>query len=157
MNFMPFQEFIPKFKETYANSPKIKGTAVFLIRDVKSIPSYITQTMFSHGIIYEDNVFVSIAGRNDPFGITGFYRDDMAFGLRSFEIQFGYMEVITADDILREAGIDERAVYYGLEDISAKSIFWKMFSLIKRVSPTYIKFYEFPPDKLHGVITKITM
>ncbi|MBI5408821.1 MAG: KUP/HAK/KT family potassium transporter [Nitrospirae bacterium] len=157
MNFMPFQEFIPKFKEAYATAPKIKGTALFLIRDVKNIPSYITQTMFSHGIIYEDNVFVSIAGRNDPFGITGFYRENMAFGLRSFEIQSGYMEVITVDDILREAGIDERAVYYGLEDISAKNILWKFFSLIKRVSPTYIKFYEFPPEKLHGVITKITM
>jgi KUP system potassium uptake protein len=157
MNFMSFQEFIPKFKEAYASAARIKGTAVFLIRDVRSIPSYITQTMFSHGIIYEDNVFVSIVGRNDPFGITGFYRDDMAFGLRSFEIQFGYMEVLTADDILREAGIEERAVYYGLEDISAKNIFWKMFSLIKRISPTYIKFYEFPPEKLHGVITKISM
>ena len=157
MNFMPFQEFIPKFKEAYATAPRIKGTALFLIRDVKTIPSYITQTMFSHGIIYEDNVFVSIVGRNDPFGITGFYRENMAYGLRSFEIQFGYMEVITADDILREAGIDERAVYYGLEDISAKNIFWKMFSLIKRISPTYIKFYEFPPEKLHGVITKVVM
>ncbi len=157
MNFMSFQEFIPKFKEIYATSPKIKGTALFLIRDVKNIPSYITQTMFSHGIIYEDNVFLSITGRNDPFGITGFYREDMAFGIRSFEIQFGYMEVITADDILREAGIEERAVYYGLEDISANNIFWKIFSLIKRVSPTFIKFYEFPPEKLHGVITKVTM
>jgi KUP system potassium uptake protein len=157
MNFTPFQEFIPKFKEAYATSPKIKGTALFLIRDVRNIPSYITQTMFSHGIIYEDNVFVSITGRNDPFGITGFYREDIAFGIRSFEIQFGYMEVITADDILREAGIEERAVYYGLEDISAKNIFWKIFALIKRVSPTFIKFYEFPPEKLHGVITKVTM
>ncbi|RJQ14152.1 MAG: potassium transporter Kup [Nitrospiraceae bacterium] len=157
MNFMSFQEFIPKFKEAYATSPKIKGTALFLIRDVKNIPSYITQTMFSHGIIYEDNVFVSISGRNDPFGITGFYRDDMAFGLRSFEIQAGYMEVIAADDILREAGIDERAVYYGLEDISAKNPAWKGFSLIKRVMPTFIKFYEFPPEKLHGVITKVNM
>ncbi|MBI5741247.1 MAG: KUP/HAK/KT family potassium transporter [Nitrospirae bacterium] len=157
MNFMPYQEFIPKFKEAYATSPKIRGTALFLVRDVRNIPSYITQTMFSHGIIYEDNVFVSISGRNDPFGITGFYREDMAFGLRSFEIQAGYMEVITADDILREAGIDERAVYYGLEDISAKNIFWKIFALIKRVSPTFIKFYEFPSEKLHGVITKITI
>jgi KUP system potassium uptake protein len=157
MNFMSFQEFIPKFKEAYATSPKIKGTALFLIRDVKYIPSYITQTMFSHGIIYEDNVFVSITGRNDPFGITGFYREDLAFGIRSFEIQFGYMEVITADDILREAGIEERAVYYGLEDISAKNIFWKIFALIKRISPTFIKFYEFPPEKLHGVITKVMM
>jgi KUP system potassium uptake protein len=157
MDFMSFKEFIPKFKEAYATSPKIKGTALFLIRDVRNIPSYITQTMFSHGIIYEDNVFLSITGRNDPFGITGFYREDMAFGIRSFEIQFGYMEVITADDILRQAGIDERAVYYGLEDISAKNIFWKIFALIKRVAPTFIKFYEFPPGKLHGVITKVVM
>jgi KUP system potassium uptake protein len=157
MNFMPFQEFIPKFKEAYATSPRTRGTALFLIRDVRTIPAYITQTMFSHGIIYEDNVFVSIAGRNDPFGITGFYRDDMAFGLRSFEIQFGYMEVIAADDILSEAGIDERAVYYGLEDISARNPVWKIFSLIKRVMPSFIKFYEFPPEKLHGVITKVTM
>ncbi|RJR17605.1 MAG: potassium transporter Kup [Nitrospiraceae bacterium] len=157
MKFMPFQEFIPKFKETYATSPLIKGTALFLIRDVKTIPAYITQTMFSHGIIYEDNVFVSIVGRNDPFGITGFYRENMAYGIRSFEIQFGYMEVVTAEKILREAGIDERAVYYGLEDISAKNIFWKIFSLIKRISPTFIKFYEFPPEKLHGVITKVNM
>ena len=157
MDFMPFQEFIPKFKETYATSPKIEGTALFLIRDVREIPSYITQTMFSHGIIYEDNVFLSITGRNDPFGITGFYREGMAFGIRSFEIQFGYMEVITADDILREAGIEERAVYYGLEDIFATNVFWKIFALIKRISPTFIKFYEFPPEKLHGVITKVVM
>ncbi|HBH60773.1 MAG TPA: potassium transporter Kup [Nitrospiraceae bacterium] len=157
MNFMPFQEFIPKFKEAYATSPRIQGTALFLIRDVTTIPAYITQTMFSHGIIYEDNVFVSIVGRNDPFGITGFYRENMAYGIRSFEIQFGYMEVVTAESILREAGIDERAVYYGMEDISATNIFWKIFALIKRVSPTFIKFYEFPPEKLHGVITKVNM
>ncbi|MDH4028472.1 MAG: KUP/HAK/KT family potassium transporter, partial [Nitrospirota bacterium] len=157
MNFMPYQEFIPKFKEIYSTSPRIKGTALFLIRDVRSIPAYITQTMFAHGIIYDDNLFVTIVGRNDPYGITGFYRENLAYGIRSFEIQFGYMEVIAVDDILREAGIDERAVYYGLEDISAKNIFWKLFSLIKRVSPTYIKFYDFPPEKLHGVITKVSL
>jgi len=113
--------------------------------------------MFLHGILYEDNTFVSLVSRSDPFGIIGFYREDIASGIRSFEIQAGYMELIAAEDILREAGIEERAVYYGLEDISAKNIFWKIFSLIKRISPTFIKFYEFPPEKLHGVITKITM
>jgi KUP system potassium uptake protein len=157
MKFMPFEEFIRKFNRAYAAAPKIKGTSLFLIRDIKSIPSYITQTMFLHGILYEDNIFVSLVSRSDPFGIIGFYREDIANGLRSFEIQAGYMELITAEDILREAGIEERAVYYGLEDISAKNIFWKIFALIKRVSPTFIKFYEFPPEKLHGVITKITM
>jgi KUP system potassium uptake protein len=157
MKFTPFEEFIRKFNTAYVAAPKIKGTALFLIRDIKSIPAYITQTMFLHGILYEDNIFVSLVSRSDPFGIIGFYREDIANGIRSFEIQAGYMELITAEDILREAGIEERAVYYGLEDISAKNIIWKIFSLIKRISPTFIKFYEFPPEKMHGVITKITM
>ncbi|MBI5055843.1 MAG: KUP/HAK/KT family potassium transporter [Nitrospirae bacterium] len=157
MNFMPFEEFIKKFNNAYTTAPKIRGTALFLIRDIQSIPPYITQTMFSHGIVYEDNIFISIMSRSDPYGVIGFYREDIANGIRSFEIQVGYMELISAEDILREAGIDERAVYYGLEDISAKNPVWKFFSLIKRVMPTFIRFYEFPTEKLHGVITKVTM
>ncbi|MBI4849206.1 MAG: KUP/HAK/KT family potassium transporter [Nitrospirae bacterium] len=157
MNFMPFAEFIEKFNNAYATAPKIRGTALFLIRDIQNIPPYITQTMFSHGIVYEDNIFISIMSRSDPYGVIGFYREDIANGIRSFEIQVGYMELISAEDILREAGIDERAVYYGLEDISARNPVWKFFSLIKRVMPTFIRFYEFPTEKLHGVITKVTM
>jgi KUP system potassium uptake protein len=157
MDFMPFDEFIRRFNTAYSTEPRIKGSALFLIRDIKTIPPYITQTMFSHGIVYEDNIFLSIVSRSDPFGIVGFYREDIANGLRSFEIQMGYMEVVSAEDILRHADIDERAVYYGLEDISAGNPVWKAFALIKRVMPTFIKFYEFPPEKLHGVITKVVM
>ncbi|MDO8283126.1 MAG: KUP/HAK/KT family potassium transporter [Thermodesulfovibrionia bacterium] len=157
MTFMPFAEFIKKFNLSYAAGPRIKGTALFLLKDVKNIPPYITQTMFSHGIMYEENIFISIMSRSDPFGITGFYREDLAKGLRFFEIQAGYMELVSAEDILLEEGIEERAVYYGLEDISAGHIVWRIFSLIKRTMPTFIKFYDFPPEKLHGVITKVRM
>ncbi len=157
MNFMPFEQFIQKFNTTYSMAPKIKGTALFLLRDIKTIPGYITQTMFSHGIMYEDNIFLSIVSRRDPFGVVGFYREDIGSGLRVFEIQAGYMERFSAEEILRQAGVDERAVYYGLEDIAAKNPVWKIFSFIKRVVPTFIKFYEFPHGKLHGVITKVTM
>jgi KUP system potassium uptake protein len=156
-SFMPFDEFINKFNHAYSTSHRISGTALFLLKDIRDIPPYITQTMFSHGIIYEDNIFVSIMSRSDPFGTVGFFKEDIAKGLRSFEIQAGYMELVSAEDILREAGIDERAVYYGLEDISAGNIIWKIFSLIKRTMPTFIKFYEFPPEKLHGVVAKVAM
>ncbi len=157
MRFMPFDEFIHKFNKTYASVPKIKGSALFLIRDIKMIPAYIKQTMFSHGIIYEDNIFLSVVVRSDPYGVFGFYREDIANGLRSFEIQVGYMEVVSAEDVVREAGIEERAIYYGLEDISTGNPVWRMFSLIKRMLPSFIKFYEFPPVKMHGVITKVTI
>jgi len=155
MDFMPLDEFLHKFTRVYATTEKIKGTALFLVKDVKDMPFYVTQTMFFHGVIYEDNIFVSIIKRDDPFGIIGFFKEDLAKGLRVFEIQVGYMEVIDVEEILREAGIEERVVFYGLEDITAKSLFWKIFSLIKRITPTFIQFYNIPPKKLHGVFTKV--
>ena len=157
MDFMPLDEFLHKFTRVYATTEKIKGTALFLVKDVKDIPFYVTQTMFFHGVIYEDNIFLSIIKRDDPFGIIGFFKEDLAKGLRVFEIQMGYMEVIDVEEILREAGIEERVVFYGLEDITTKNLIWKMFSLIKRITPTFIQFYNIPPKKLHGVFTKVRL
>lgn len=155
MDFMPLDEFLNKFTRVHATTEKLKGTALFLIRDTNEIPFYITQTMFFHGILYENNIFVSIIKRDDPFGITGFFKEDLAEGLRVFEIQMGYMEVVDVEEIMREAKIEERVVFYGLEDITAKNPVWKIFSLIKRLTPTFIQFYNFPAKKLHGVFTKV--
>lgn len=155
MSFMPIEEFLHKFRMVYRTTPKIKGTALFLIKDIKEIPPYLIQIMFYHGIIYEDNIFLSIIKRDDPFGVTGFFREDVTLGLRVFEIQAGYMEIVDVEEILREAGIEERTVFYGLEDITARNLIWKVFSLLKRVTPTFIQFYQFPYKKLHGVLTKV--
>jgi len=155
MDFMPLDEFLHKFKRVYASTEKIKGTALFLIKDINEIPFYVIQTMFYHAIIYKDSIFVSIIKRPDPFGITGFLKDDLAEGLKVFEIQMGYMEVVDVEEIMREAGIEERVVFYGLEDILTKNFIWKIFSLIKKITPTFIKFYNFPSKKLHGVVTEV--
>ncbi len=157
MEFMPLEDFLIKFNRVYETAEKIKGTVLFLLKDVKEIPFYVTQAMFYHGILYEDNIFISIIKRDDPYGIVGFPKEDLARGLRVFEVQMGYMEVIDVEEILREAGIEERVVFYGLEDISTGNIFWKAFATIKRLTPTFIKFYNFSPKKLHGVMTKIEM
>ncbi|MEW6419950.1 MAG: KUP/HAK/KT family potassium transporter [Nitrospirota bacterium] len=155
MDFMPLDEFLHKFTRVHATTERIKGTALFLLRDIKEIPFYITQTMFFHGALYEDNIFVSIIKRNDPFAVVGYFKEDLAEGLRVFEIQVGYMEVIDVEEILREAGVEERVVFYGLEDIATENLIWKVFALIKRVTPTFIQFYKFPAKKLHGVFTKV--
>jgi KUP system potassium uptake protein len=157
MDFMPLEEFLLKFNRVYATTERLKGTALFLLKDVKEIPFYITQSMFYHGILYEDNIFVSLIKRDDPYGVTGFFKEDLATGLRVFEMQMGYMEIIDVDEIMREAGIDERVVFYGIEDISTNNIIWRVFSIIKRLTPTFIQFYMFPPKKLHGVITKVRL
>ena len=155
MNFMPLDEFLHKFKRVYASTEKIKGTALFLVKDIKEIPFYVTQTMFFHAILYQENIFLSIIKRDDPFGTIGFFREDLAEGLRVFEVQMGYMEVIDVEEIMREANIEERVLFYGIEDILTKNVIWKIFSLIKKVTPTFIKFYNFPSKKLHGVITEV--
>lgn len=157
MQFMPLDDFLNKFNRAYPVSPKIEGTALFLIRDIKEVPFYIIQTMFYHGIIYEDNIFVSIIKRDDPFGVTGYFKEDITKGLRLFEIQYGYMEVFDVEDILRETGIEEKAIFYGIEDITTRSIVWKFFSMIKKVTPAFVHFYKLPSRKLHGVITRVDM
>lgn len=157
MNFMQRDEFILKFERFYRTNPKIPGTALFLLKDSREIPPYIVETMFFHGIIYEDNIFLSIVRRPDPFGVTGFFKEDLCCGIRVFEIQMGYMEVINVEEILRENGIEERAIFYGLEDISARGPIWKAYSVIKRITPTFISFFQLPPKKLHGVLTRVEM
>ena len=157
MNFMPLEEFLHKFTRVYQTTERIEGTALFLIRDAKEIPFYITQTMFYHGIMYEDNIFISIIKRDDPFGVTGFFKEDLANGLRVFEIQMGYMEVVDIEEILREAGVEERSVFYGVEEITTNNPIWKAFYFIKRNTSTFIRFYQFPPKKLHGVIIKVEL
>ena len=157
MEFMPLEEFLHKFRRVYASTPQVSGTALFLIKDAKEIPFYIIQTMFYHGIVYEDNIFVSIIKRDDPFGVTGFFKPDLSEGLRVFEVQMGYMEMVDVEEILREADIEERSVFYGLEDIITGNPVWKVFHFIKRNTPPFINFYKLPPKKLHGVLTKVTM
>jgi KUP system potassium uptake protein len=157
MDFMPLEEFLHKFKRVYSTTERINGTALFLVKDANEIPFYVTQTMFFHGIIYDDNIFISIINRPDPFSVVGYFKEDLAEGLRAFEIQMGYMEVIDMEEILREAGIEDRVVFYGLEDITTRNFLWKGFSFIKRITPSFIQFYKFHPKKLHGVITKVTL
>jgi KUP system potassium uptake protein len=157
MKFMPLEEFLHKFNRVYVTDAKIKGTALFLLRDVKVIPFYITLTMFYHGILYDDNIFVSIIKRDDPFGVSGFFRVDFTKGLRVFEFQYGYMEVVDMEEILREEKIEEKTIFYGIEDISTKSLIWKIFSLTKKVTPAFVQFYKLPFHKLHGVLTRVEM
>ena len=157
IDFMPIDKFLPRFRETYKTTEKIKGTALFLIKDIKEIPFYITQTMFYHGILYEDNIFISITKRSDPFGVAASFKEDIAKGLRVFEIQMGYMEVINIEGILRKAGIQERTVFYGVEDISTNNPLWKAFFFLKRNTPTFIQFFKFPTKKLHGVMTRVRL
>ncbi len=154
---LPLDVFLLSYDQIYASVPKIRGTALYFAKDAKDIPPYIVHTMFKNNIVYEDNIVVSFVRREDPFGVTGYFKDELAPGLRAFEIQMGYMEVPDVEDILREAGIHEKTIFYGVEDIASTNIFWQAFSAIKKLTPNIVQFFKLPANKLHGVVTRVEM
>ncbi len=154
---LPLDVFLLSYNQIYKAVNKISGAALFFSRDAKEMPPYIVHTMFKNNIMYEDNIIVSIVKREDPFGVAAFFKEDLAPGLRSFEIQMGYMEVPDVEEILREAGIHEKTIFYGVEDIIPTNIIWQIFSVMKRLTPNIVQFYKLPANKLHGVVTRVEM
>ena len=67
------------------------------------------------------------------------------------------MEFVNIGNILKEAEIDELTIFYGMEDIVTTHVIWRIFGLIKRLSPSLLQFYSLPADKIHGVVTRVEM
>jgi KUP system potassium uptake protein len=149
------EDFINTFSQAYSSAVRLSGTALFFVRDTQAISSYVSQAMFENGIIYEDNILVSVIQREDPYGIIGFFKGEIAAGLRIFEIHCGYMEVLNVENVLKNAGINAKVIFYGLDEIVTKNIFLRIFSIIKRLSPSFVQFHELPRNKLHGVVTVV--
>jgi KUP system potassium uptake protein len=149
--------FLESYNQLYRELSKIRGSALFFARNARKIPPYMVHTIFRNNIIYEKNIIVSITTTDKPYGVEGSFTEELGPGLSVFEIRAGYTEVISVDDMLKRAGIDEKAIFYGLEEISTNNPLWKMFSVIKRLTPAFVQFYDLPPSKLHGVVTRIEM
>lgn len=154
---MGLETFLLKYNGGYDSANKIKGTALYFARDVNKIPPYIPLIMFKNEIMYENNIIISIQIRDTPFGVASYFKNDLAKGLRVYEISMGYMEVIDLVKILKSEGIDEKTIFYGIEDIITDNILWKIFSTIKKLSPSFVQFYALPHDKIHGVVTRFEM
>lgn len=152
---IPLAEFLRQYYALYPTAAKLKGTALFFVRDLSFIQSYVVQTMFKNNIVYEDNIFVSVITRDNPFGVTGFFKEPLAQGIRVFEIHQGYMEVLDIEQVLRSAAIDAHVIFYGLHEIVTKNPLWKVYGVIDRLTPSFAQFYQLPPQKLHGVVTLV--
>ena len=150
-------DFLPKFDEVYRSVNRISGTALFFARDFRQIPQYIPRIMFTNNIVYDDNIIISIIRTEQPFGVTWGVTREITPGLSIFEIYLGYMEVVDIGTILKEAEIDEKTIFYGMEDIVTSHIFWRIFAAIKRLTPSVVKFYKLPSDRIHGVVTRVDL
>jgi KUP system potassium uptake protein len=150
-------EFLLKFDGVYNSVNRISGSALFFARDFRKLPQYIQRIMFTNNILYDDNIIISIIRTEQPFGITWGVTREITNGLSIFEIYLGYMEIVDIGNILKEAEIDEKTIFYGMEDIITTNAIWRIFAAIKRLSPSVVQFYKLPSDKIHGVVTRVEM
>ncbi len=154
---LSLDEFLLKYRKEYKEANAIKGSALFFVRSPQFIPPYIVNTMFNNHIIYRTNILLSINVMDKPFGAFGEFKEDIAGGLRYFEICIGYMEVMDIEALISRAGIHENVIFYGLEDIVTEKFIWKLFAFIKKVTPSFVQFYTLPSHRLHGIITRVEL
>ncbi|MCX6074766.1 MAG: KUP/HAK/KT family potassium transporter [Campylobacterales bacterium] len=142
--------FLDEYSKRYRDGDHISGTALFFARNADAIPAYIAKTMFQNGIIYDYNIIVIIKTTHEPHGIFS-KLSPLGEGLDLLVIHPGYMEKLDVEKLLLERNINERTIFYGDEEIVSDNIFWKIFAMIKDLSPNFLSFYNFPHEKLIGV------
>lgn len=142
--------FLDEYSKRYRLGQHVSGTALFFARNANAIPAYIAKTMFQNGIIYDYNIIVIIKTSHEPHGIFS-ELSPLGEALDLLVIHSGYMEKLNVEKLLRERNINERSIFYGDEEIVSDSFIWKIYSLIKDLSPNFVSFYNFPHEKLIGV------
>jgi KUP system potassium uptake protein len=151
------EDFLPRYRENYTSLSKIRGTALYFISDIQNLSPYLGQIFFQNEIMYERNVLVWIKISDKPFGVKTHLDPEIAPGLQLFTITTGYMEVIDIVFLLENHGIEEKTIFYGFENIVSDKFFWKLYGIIKKISPPFVQFYTLPPEKMHGVVTRVVM
>jgi len=154
---LPVDTFIESFNQLYSLGNNIKGSALFFTRSLNEIPPYMVHCIIRGNIIYEKNIMVSIHTSDVPYGISIKKVEDIAPGLLGVEIYTGYLEIINLHNIFRQLDFSEKAIFYGVEDIITTNPLLKLFALLKKISPPFVRFYDLPYNKLHGVITRLNM
>ena len=152
-----FDIFLKEYEHRYKNFSKLAGTSLFFASLSDKVSPYIVKTMFSNNIIYERNIFVSIERTEKPYGIDSTLKNEVSPGLSQFLLRAGYSEVVDVEAIMKKYNIDETVIFYGFEEIVSNNIFWKIFALIKKLSPSFVRFYKLPAEKVNGVMVRIKM
>jgi KUP system potassium uptake protein len=154
---LDIETFLPSYEQVFARGKNIPGTALFFTRSPHVVPPYVVHCILESNILFERNILACIIRTELPYELKTRYRQGIGTGLDSFEIIAGYMTPVNVEALLKSDDIQEKIIFYGVEDIITRNPLWKVFSFIKRVSPNFVQFYGLPSKKLHGVVTRIEM
>ena len=154
---LDIETFLLSYEQIFAKGKNIPGTGLFFTREWNVVPPYVIHCIIRSNIIYERNVFISINRTDDPFGVKTELKTGIGPGLDAFSINAGYMEVIDIEKMLKNNGIQEKVIFYGIEDISTYNPIWRIFSVIKKLTPNFVQFNKLPASKIQGVVTRVEM
>ncbi|WP_298437361.1 KUP/HAK/KT family potassium transporter [Geobacter sp.] len=154
---LDLETFLLSYEQIYGKGRNIPGTGLFFTREAPVVPPYVIHCIIRSNIIYERNVFVSLSRTDEPFGVKTSLTKGLGTGLDSFEIRAGYMEMVDIEKLLKKHGIEEKVIFYGIEDIATNNPVWRVFSTIKRQSANFVQFNKLPASKLQGVVTRVEM
>lgn len=154
---LDLETFLLSYGQIYAKERNIPGTGLFFTRETGVVPPYVVHCIIRSNIIYERNIFISIVRTDEPFGLETTLTKGVGVGLDAFVIEAGYMEIIDIDSILQQHQIKGKVIFYGIEDISTKNPVWRVFSVLKKLTPNFVQFNKLPASKLQGVVTRVEM
>ncbi len=154
---LDLETFLLSYEQIYARGINIPGTALFFIKEIPVIPPYLVHNVIRSNIIYERNILVSILRTDEPFGVRYKMIEGIGTGLDAFEIRAGYMEVVDIEKLFQKHGIREKVIFYGIEDIVTNNPVWRIFGVIKKLTPNFVQFYKLPAGKLQGSVTRVEM
>jgi len=152
---LPLDTFKIAYEQIYNRGHNIDGTAIFFSRTNYDIPPYVAHCIISSNIIYDKNILVSISRTDSPYGIESGYVENLAVGLHGLSVAVGYMEIVDLSSIIKKHDINEKVMFYGVEDIVTSNFLLKLYSFFKKMTPNFVQFYKLPYQKIHGVVTRI--
>jgi len=153
---LDMETYLLSYEQIYSKN-RISGTGLFFVKEWKTIPPYLVHCTIRSNIIYERNVLISIIRTDEPYGLSTSLTPGLGTGLDAFVIRAGYMVIIDIEHLLKESGIHEKVIFYGIEDIATANPAWKIFSTIKKLTPNFVQFNKLPAAKLQGVVTRVEM
>jgi len=151
---LPLDVYKHSYEQLCNTGKRLEGTALYFTRTLDSIPPYLVHCTLRTGIIYDKNILISIQRTDSPYSVTVESVENLGEGLSGLVISAGYQEVLDIPAIIKQQGIRERVIFYGVEELITKNIFLKFYALLKKLSPNFVQFYKLPYRKIHGVITR---
>ncbi|MGB5529490.1 MAG: KUP/HAK/KT family potassium transporter [Ignavibacteriaceae bacterium] len=146
--------FTTSFEQIYSTEPILKGEAIFFTRVLDKIPPYVVHCTLRSGIVYEKNILFAVQTADVPYGINFSEMKEFTKGLFGLSVSVGYMQIPNLPKLFKQTGISEKVIFYGVDDIKTNKFVYRIYAFIKKITPSFASFYNFPYNKMHGVVTR---